>query len=263
MTFLSCHYQRCLLKSLVSTLDGHRQYEMRCGNIEECDGTEIVPVGKRAVFTRSLTLDCCTTDLCNKPVLGGSCSRDIEVMLEDSTSVSVADHQILVQFLKSLVSKMSIGARANQIGLATYDTNVNNEWDLDRHLTQAELHTAFDKLTFSYRPKNTADIHRVVDFIVDHALRHINGDRYLFHDSVIIFVDQIAHVRLRHSIINEQNKLNTIARDVVLVVIGAGQDSPEMTQLYQLASSSGHVVHVPSYSNLAGLETKLISLLCK
>lgn len=147
--------------------------------------------------------------------------------------------------------------------MATYDTNIHNEWDLDRHLTQSELHTAFDKLTFSYRHKDTADIHRVVDFIADHALRHINGDRNSFPDSVVIFIDQNSHVRLRDTILKEQQKLNSITRDVVLVVIGAGNDSAEITQLYQLASSSGHVLHVPSYSNLTGLEQKLIDLLCK
>ncbi|XP_053372643.1 uncharacterized protein LOC123560564 [Mercenaria mercenaria] len=112
--------QRCLLKSLVSSIDGHKQFEMRCGNVEECDGVEIVPVGKRAVHSRSLTLECCTTNLCNIPAFGpvvpsvSTCYRDIEVMLEDSTGVSVAEHGMLIQFLKSFVSHMNIGAQSNQ-----------------------------------------------------------------------------------------------------------------------------------------------------
>jgi hypothetical protein len=148
------------------------------------------------------------------------------------------------------------------MGLSTYDTNIDHKWDLDKYLTNAELKAALGRLTFNDHNKNTADIHRVVDFLTDHAFTHINGNRNLFSDSVVIFVNQNTHVRLRDAILNEQHKLNGVSRDVVIVVVGSGQDSPEITQLYQLASSSGHVLHVPSYSNLAGLELKLLSLLC-
>lgn len=36
-------------------------------HIQECDGVELLPVGKRTLQSRSLTVQCCTTDLCNGP----------------------------------------------------------------------------------------------------------------------------------------------------------------------------------------------------
>lgn len=44
-----------------------------------------------------------------------TCDRDIEVMLEDSTGAAVMDHQILKQFLQSMVDHMHIGAQGSQV----------------------------------------------------------------------------------------------------------------------------------------------------
>ena len=130
------------------------------------------------------------------------------------------------------------------MGLSTYDTNIDHKWDLDKYLTNTDLKAAIGRLTFNDHNKNVADIHRLVDFLTDHAFKHINGDRQSFPDSVVIFLNQNTHVRLRDAILNEQQKLNGVSHDVVFVVLGSGQDSPEITQLYQLASGSGHVLHV-------------------
>ncbi|KAL4228703.1 collagen [Mactra antiquata] len=258
--------EKCMLRTLSSSVDGHTEYAMQCASVKECDGNPEI-VGKRGIKTRNIRYECCSTDLCNMPsptsVNNQTCSRDIQIMLEDSLNITRVDYHDLVMFVKSMVSQLGIGPQANQVGLSTFDSNIDHKWDLDRHVTQANLQAALDKLTFNHHTRNNADIHRVVDFLVDSALRHINGDRKLVPDTVVIFIDQMALVRLRDAIVNEKHLLDNVSRDVILVVVGPNSDPTTITQLYNLASSSGHVLHASGYSTLMSIQTQLLNLLCQ
>ncbi|XP_053375179.1 uncharacterized protein LOC128547223 [Mercenaria mercenaria] len=252
--------EQCMLHQLTSSGDGHHEYRMSCASVEMCDGTGLMPFGRRGLQSRDINVHCCADDMCNHPSVptpAPACKRDIEILIQDSTDSSAS--QYIIQFLKDLVSHLDIGASDNLVGLASIDTGVHRQNHLDSHTTRSDLLQALDRIKFNHRTNNI-DVDDVTHFLNNelHPGRH-SGDRPSYENAVLIitnYATKHTHTDLDSNLHHDHQK--AFLSSVTVINVGSGSNA----QLDSLATDQQHVLSVTDYSSLSQSLSHVLALFC-
>ncbi|XP_045172604.2 collagen alpha-3(VI) chain-like isoform X2 [Mercenaria mercenaria] len=241
--------EQCMLHQLTSSGDGHHEYRMSCASVEMCDGTGLMPFGRRGLQSRDINVHCCTDDMCNHP----ACKRDIEILIQDSTDSSASQH--IIQFLKDLVSHLDIGPTDNLVGLASIEVLVNRQFHLNSHTTKSDLLQALDRIKFNHRT-NLVDVNDVTHFLNNelHQGSH-NGDRPAYANAVLIIANHAT--KNTHSHLHHDDQ-NAILSSMTVINVGSGSNA----QLDSLATDPQHVLSVTDYPSLSQSLSHVLALFC-
>jgi len=263
--------QVCMKKELNSIVDGHHEYEMTCESKATCDGTglNINFVGKRDIHTRDVSVSCCTTDLCNAPVMPTTppptkppttvftvqgCAKDMIIMVDESISMRRIESTVM-QFLKSLISSLNIGPSASLVSMATFADDVTDRWDLDTYTDKQALLNALGRVRFQ---GGSGDNTVAMSYLVNKATSPKNGDRVGVPDTVIFITDDTSHRAFQTTLL--ASSLDRLSNDIITIGIGAAATSSEIDKI---ATDAGHSFHLRGANALLGLAPKILALACQ
>ncbi|XP_045180045.2 uncharacterized protein LOC123539470 isoform X2 [Mercenaria mercenaria] len=132
----------CMWKEVTRLDHRNHHYVFGCATKAYCNDER-----KRDIHSRSIVINCCLNDLCNKPVPTTTmsatsttrittppfpvCPRDIIVMV-DHSDAGVAYYPEIKSFLSDLVKTMRIGPNNTKVSLASFGRMYTHiEWLLD------------------------------------------------------------------------------------------------------------------------------------
>lgn len=263
--------ERCMLRELTSSIDGHHEYKMNCASLDMCDGSWLTAFGKRNVLTQ-----CCTSDLCNNPghhvdhVTGVpnlvttavptsvvvACSRDIEFLVEDSTDHSAPSY--ILPFIQDIVGKIDIGPNANQVGVALFDSRgVNGKIGFGNHNNKANLLQQIGMIGFNHRTDQYSE-GDILQFLQNKLMDGKNGDRQGYKDVVIIIADHLSR-NGRNVRAAGTNHGTATVYDVIVINVGSATTSSAFSSL---ATGSSRIINVVFFPSLSNVVSQVLSLLC-
>ncbi|KAH3825767.1 collagen alpha-1(XII) chain-like [Dreissena polymorpha] len=263
---------QCLLREMMSTVDGHHDYLMACGTAYDCDGGEMpFPVGKRDVNRRNIAVSCCSNNLCNTPpppttvhTDPAACMRDVVLIVQDSRNLtSTARRVALKAMLHGIVDAVHIGTDGALLELSFIEGNkMNHQWDLDHYANKKALQSAISRMNPDGHG-GVVDINATLTYIRDVALTSRNGDRPNVPNDIIIMVESQIHVNASsfQGWNWTEQELRKLSGDVIVIEVGTNEGN-DAHQIANLATDSNHVIKVADYLALQNISARLVSLLC-
>jgi len=87
------------------------------------------------------------------------CARNIDLvfMLDRSGSVGQDNHNLALEFMKTAVSRFTIGSANTRVGVVPYSNSASVQFDLNRHTSLQSLQEAISNIRFTGGATNTPD----------------------------------------------------------------------------------------------------------
>lgn len=182
-------------------------------------------------------------------------------MVDESSKVLRNEYTFITNGIESLVQRMNIGSKHNLVSVYGFDSQVNTKFDLDEHLTQADLISALQMTYFhinSYFARG--DTSKAVDFLVNYATTHNAGDRPDYPDAIVFISDTVTSQTFHLNLI-ERTMLQHASQDIITVTVGT--DSMWSIPTDQMATDGNHKLHVTSLTDPRIFVEKLLPLITK
>ncbi|XP_045180044.2 uncharacterized protein LOC123539470 isoform X1 [Mercenaria mercenaria] len=266
----------CMWKEVTRLDHRNHHYVFGCATKAYCNDER-----KRDIHSRSIVINCCLNDLCNKPVPTTTmsatsttrittppfpvCPRDIIVMV-DHSDAGVAYYPEIKSFLSDLVKTMRIGPNNTKVSLASFGRMYTHiEWLLDRkNNTKQSLLNAIQQFQpYSRRlsPNDIANNINPVSHLVLNTHIHLSerdGNRPQFPNIVILITASgVGHGSL-NTTITWANGLHKKYNQTVTIGIG----NTDHRQLEIIATDTRHAFFVDSGKDLPSLEHQVMNLIC-
>lgn len=78
------------------------------------------------------------------------CGLDLVFLVDESGSVGQDNFDILKDFMNRIIQHLNIGPRDNQVGIATYASTAQREFDLDSYSTKTSLIHAVRNISYNH-----------------------------------------------------------------------------------------------------------------
>jgi len=267
--------ETCMIKSVRATSDGHQEFMMTCENKAVCDGSSFGfnVIGKRGLSARDISVHCCNTDNCNKPVVPTttlrptsltfgtippsplSCVRDVAFVIDASGSVGSFNFDKMLGYVGAVIQHLVIGPSAVQTALMTFSSTPHKEWYFNEVTDMGDTLSRLKRV--SYRSGSTkTDL--AITFLRRELLSGTNGDRQAVPDDVIIITDGKSNSP--QLTLQAANGLHTDSNDVIAIGVGAGVSAQELDHI---ATDHGHVINVRNFGSLMATLPKVLQLICQ
>ncbi|XP_053378738.1 collagen alpha-1(XIV) chain-like [Mercenaria mercenaria] len=138
--------------------------------------------------------------------------------------------------------------------MATFSTQTDIHWYLNRHMSKQDLLAAVGNVPYHSGSTHTGD---ALKAIREQVFTQSHGDRQLAKNVVIVLTDGKSNNRLET--IKEAQTLHLISDDVISIGVGAGID---MKEIQTIATDNHHVFDLQSYSALHTISSDLMRIIC-
>ena len=188
------------------------------------------------------------------------CNRSVDLvfLLDQSGSVSLANFQESLDFVKSVIKAFSddnlSGKDGTKFGLSTFSSRYNAHFYLSHYTNQASYLSAIDRVL--YRGGST---------YLGYALQRILTDQFIEARGLRPEVDGIPRILIVLTDGISSDSVSTPAqnvRDENIVVYAIGVANYDLQQLENIASSESHVYTLSAFSDLEKFISTITSSTC-
>ena len=188
------------------------------------------------------------------------CNRSVDLvfLLDESGSVSSANFQESLDFVKSVIKAFSddnlSGKDGTKFGLSTFSSRYNAHFYLSHYTNQASYLSAIDRVL--YRGGST---------YLGYALQRILTDQFIEARGLRPEVDGIPRILIVLTDGISSDSVSTPAqnvRDENIVVYAIGVANYDLQQLENIASSESHVYTLSAFSDLEKFISTITSSTC-
>lgn len=173
------------------------------------------------------------------------CGLDLVFLVDESGSVGQDNFDILKDFMNRIIQHLNIGPRDNQVGIATYASTAQREFDLDSYSTKTSLIHAVRNI--SYNHSGLSFVSRGLRLVANHFFNGTHGDRANHPNVLIILTDGDPLDPSRAKL--EASSLES--RGVEIFVVGISRDGTNRN-LIDLATDSSHILPFLDFGDLDG-----------
>lgn len=183
-----------------------------------------------------------------------SVKKDVVFVVDKSGSIAQADFDTAIDFLKDVVTALTIGTGDVQVSVVSFSDSYNEEFDLDDYTTQANLLTAIDGLKSSITTNGgtfTADALNYVQSTSFTAGKGVRGDA---DPIVVVMTDGLSQNAAETT--TAADLIRSSITGSIIYVIGIGSDLSSTTQeLLNIASDpdSDNVLYVTYFNYICNL----------
>ncbi|CAH1788337.1 unnamed protein product [Owenia fusiformis] len=196
------------------------------------------------------------TQVACKPTV---CSAKIDLAFVLDRSGSILDQfGLMKDFLTSIVSDLEIGATRTKVGVVSYSSQAQVEFNLNSYTTQADLLAAIDGLSENtVGATNTA---AALSLMRNNIFSAGGGDRKSAKDIAIVMTDGKSTVNY-NKVAGEAR--TTHNQGITVFVIGIGSEV-DRAELKQIASDpdSQHVFNVTGFTALSAIRNEVFVTAC-
>lgn len=181
---------------------------------------------------------------------------DLVIMLDVSTSLTQNNFERIIVFLIKLLSEADIDSGAVRVGVLTYSTMANVEFNLKTHRTRHSLLKAIAKVQYTGGSTNTADALRVMR---TKMFRKRRGDRATAKNIALIITDGVSNIQQDQTIPQAYRVHNS-----GITVFGLGIGLSDTRELGHVVSKPvwDHRVIVKNFFEMEGVRKILFDKLC-
>lgn len=180
-----------------------------------------------------------------KDILG-----DVFFLTDSSASISDEDYQKMKNFMKSVISKGSIGQNEVHVGVMQFSTSVKLEFPLNQYYSKEEMWKAIDNM--QQMNQNTLIGNAITE--VSEYFKETSGGRSNLRQWLIVITDGES----QDSVTGPAAALR--AKGVLVYAIGVGKAIT--SQLVEITDSSERVFTESNFDGLKDLEKKVALKLC-
>lgn len=173
------------------------------------------------------------------------CGLDLVFLVDESGSVGQDNFDILKDFMNRIIQHLNIGPRDNQVGIATYASTAQREFDLDSYSTKPSLIHAVRNI--SYNHSGLSFVSRGLRLVANNFFNGTHGDRANHPNVLIILTDGDPLDPSRAKL--EASSLES--RGVEIFVVGISRDGTNRN-LIDLATDSSHILPFLDFGDLDG-----------
>ncbi|CAC5383706.1 unnamed protein product [Mytilus coruscus] len=209
--------------------------------------------GGAACSGSAVQIEACNTDPC--PVC--SAKADVVFLLDSSGSVTATNFKKILEFIKGVVSKFSVGPNDIQVGVDTFQDTVKSEFKLNQYHDKNNLITAIGNIVYQTGGTKTGP---AIKFMTTNSFSTAAGHRTGVPKICIVITDG-----------KSNNKANTLAESekarasgIQLIAIGVGNGVNQI-ELEGIANKpkADYVYHVKNFDVLNTLQASLSSKTCE
>lgn len=160
-------------------------------------------------------------------------------------------------FVKELLRNADIDNDRARVGIVTYSTRVNVEFELNTYRTSADVDTAVNNIKYTYGSTNTADAIAKMREMFSQR----NGDRPGVPNVGIIITDGVSNINSRRTIPEAVGARDQDNIHVYAIGIGLA-DTRELDGMASLPIDENRFT-VQSFDELRGFDRKIFQAICK
>ncbi|CAG2253559.1 COL6A [Mytilus edulis] len=191
------------------------------------------------------------------PKSGCSAEVDLVIILDSSTSVGTDNFEKMKNFVKELLRNADIDNDRARVGIVTYSTRVNVEFELNTYRTSADVDTAVGNIKYTYGSTNTADAIAKMREMFSQR----NGDRPGVPNVGIIITDGVSNINSRRTIPEAVGARDQDNIHVYAIGIGLA-DTRELDGMASKPIDENRFT-VKSFDELRGFDRKIFQAICK
>ncbi|KAJ8299055.1 hypothetical protein KUTeg_023115, partial [Tegillarca granosa] len=122
---------------------------------------------------------------------------DLVFLIDCSTSIGENNFKILINVLSDFLNNADIDSGTVRVGVSTYSTFANVEFQLKDYTTLPEVQKAIHKIQYRYGSTNTAD---ALSIMHEEMFTFENGDRGDVQNIAILITDGVSNINSRRTI---------------------------------------------------------------
>ncbi|XP_053323778.1 collagen alpha-6(VI) chain-like [Spea bombifrons] len=175
---------------------------------------------------------------------------DVMFLVDSSGSIGDANYIKMKTFMKNLVNKTEVGPNKVRFGVVQYSDKPNEEFQLDKHLTTAEILDAIDSMSYIGDTTYTGEALKYLPPYYTAA----KGARSKVKQFLILITDGVSH--------DEVKTPADSLRDSGVIIFSIGVFNANKTQLYEISEKAERVFYLESFDTLKTIEEKLFFGIC-
>ena len=181
------------------------------------------------------------------------CQIDIGFILDESGSIGSLDFQTMLDFVKNVTDKFTIGPKEVEVALLTFDSFASVEFSFGTYNNHADLHSAIDNARYTGGGTNIASGIRLAREAVFR-----NGSRHGSTKVGLVITDGCSSIR-------DTVREAQYAKDEGIVLFALGIGSICHAELEGMASDPNctHVFHLTGFSDIDSLIYEIQKAACR
>ena len=178
-------------------------------------------------------------------------------LVDSSGSVGRGNFIKLQRFVNSIIDELYISDNHSHVGLATFSTRAQVEFNLNDHTTIEDAKQGVMAALYRFGDTNTAE---GLQLIRTRMFRSDKGDRPDIQNILILVTDGVSNIRDWQTI-PEAHKCRDAG--IHIICVGVGMSVRDEIEAISSFPSQKNTLHVEGFDHLPNISRKLIRTICE
>ncbi|MCR8612856.1 MAG: VWA domain-containing protein [Mycoplasma sp.] len=186
------------------------------------------------------------------------------IVLDKSGSIAQSDFSIAINFLKDVVTALTIGTSDVQVSVVSFSDTSNEEFALNDHTTQNDVLTALEGLKTSITTNGGTFTATALNYVQNTSFTAGKGARGSANSVVVVITDGLSQNAAQTTA--AADLIRSSISGSIIYAIGVGSDlSSTKQELLNIASDPDdqNVMYVTTYTYICNLVPTLVTKIGK